>query len=379
MTDQNEREWPSFGDILEELNSLGGLTRSSSPVEPTGEPAPAHDSGDSKDDFEDEEHEEHPEPVSTADTGIDLGPTAIDWSKWELESGSVAQDPFAPTFAPSPVSDSAPTPVELDSDTEIFEFDPSAFEPETGSEADPPESSDVHIDSVATANEIETDLQELFDFVQVDEDDQTDGDDHDDHDGELVDTLTDAAEIDPPVEPHDELVATESEQAESDERESEEPDTGPDNVVPLHRSTDNSEHVMGLDELFDPAHPQPVVEEPSSDRPMPEFRRLGEPVEDTPTKDSWEYLRPHDDDAVPVGGGIWSRRPKFFGGDERKSRKADRKRAQDEADLNGPPCPRCDAPGHIDLDDPIGGKIHCSCRNCDHVWSEYSRPAEESA
>ncbi len=137
-------------------------------------------------------------------------------------------------------------------------------------------------------------------------------------------------------------------------------------VVPLHASSDDfPEAVVGLDDAFDPD---------AEAEPLHQWVGVGD---DAP-EDPWAYMRP--DEGSEAKSGFWASRPKFFGGDERKRRKAARKAAEAEpVEVAGPTCPNCGEEGRVDLDDPVGGKVHASCNSCDHVWSESYDPEQRSA
>ena len=145
----------------------------------------------------------------------------------------------------------------------------------------------------------------------------------------------------------------------------------PDNVVPLHPdANDYTDDVVGLDGAFDPARPQPI-------EPVAASEFVGVQEDESASDDRWDYLRPGDDEAV--AGSFWSKRRKLFGGDERKTKKASRRQSDTDESQTGPPCPKCGSPGNVDLDDPIGGKLHMSCHDCDHVWSQLAEARPESA
>ena len=417
MTDQNQREWPSFTDILEELNTLGGLSSAPSPTSPiepalatpadgveseSSEPEPAwsFDAGElfETDTAGDDTAGELPvdAPVSELPEGEDFGvsyeaptpvadetppideapsfdpivpestsPTPIDWSDWDFQGGPA--DPGDGEAGGVFEVDTTDLESELDS-ADIVEFEVPGMASETAMAG-----SDGPIDSVATADEIEGDLQELFSMVEVDEteasqlemDEQTEEPADatelasldelavDEDQGEPVDTDPAAGDLAAAVE----ALGNEVDQ--------------PDNVVPLRPdSLDYTDDVVGLDGAFDPARSQPI--EPAA---AAEF--VGVEEDDTRGDDKWDYLRPGDDEGV--AGSFWSKRPKLFGGDERKSKKAARRQAEEDEALSGPPCPKCGSPGHVDLDDPIGGKLHMSCHKCDHVWSQLAEARPESA
>lgn len=411
MTEQNEREWPSFNDILEELNSLGRLpstmttrTSSSNPLErshPTTitppavettapEPSASIEVQDLEvDELEVEDLDElevqDPEVVdsevdelsvepnwapteATADpsgtTDLDesaplqealtsLSVDGIDWSSWDFGAAPPPAAELLQDFTIEPQAD-----IEHSNDpTPIFEF-------EIGDESKGP------IDSVATADAIETDLHELFGMVdqeetEVEADTVEPAEDPADDRGDTSTESDPSPEMDDRVDDDAEAVVDDGDKGDDD-------GDGADNVVPLHRPGDDlTHHLVGLDDVFDPSAP-PAIEPAAR---AAEFVGIDQPP---PKKaDSWEYLRPGEDDTVKSGR--FSRRPKFFGGAERKARKAERKQAEAKAELTGPPCPKCDSPGRIDLNDPVGGKIHCSCLECDHVWSQLAPPTQESA
>ena len=93
------------------------------------------------------------------------------------------------------------------------------------------------------------------------------------------------------------------------------------------------------------------------------------PVEPGPDTDPWAGMRPEAD--IPETG-FWANRPKFFGGDERRRRRAVRDQAGRQAD--GPSvtynnlCPSCNSLGNVELDDPIGQTVHLHCSQCQHAW-----------
>ena len=104
-----------------------------------------------------------------------------------------------------------------------------------------------------------------------------------------------------------------------------------------------------------------------------------EPIKNEPTEneekvdDPWAHMRPTED---PKSEGLLAR---FFGGEERKRAKA-RRRAQErtesepdstETDVEASfdsACPNCGGECQVDLDDPIGRRVHVSCPSCDHMW-----------
>ena len=87
--------------------------------------------------------------------------------------------------------------------------------------------------------------------------------------------------------------------------------------------------------------------------------------------DPWADMRPTEE---PKKTGFWANRPKFFGGDERRRRKAERRETEGEAldqavDVTfDKECPRCGSECQVDLDDPIGRRVHVSCPSCQNIW-----------
>ncbi len=98
-----------------------------------------------------------------------------------------------------------------------------------------------------------------------------------------------------------------------------------------------------------------------------------EEPEEVKVNDPWAHMRPNEE---PRSEGLLA---KIFGGEERKRAKA-RRRAQEqgepesnteEADAElvfDPTCPNCGGECQVDLDDPIGRRVHVSCPSCDHMW-----------
>ena len=249
---------------------------------------------------------------------------SMDWAESPID-GALAQDPSFTGDEPGSVIAFDPPAAGTVGETaeEFTSTDWSTgVEPSTEMDAE-----DGNFDSVATADAIESDLQDLFALDQsVSEDNFSAfmGDSAVDDDAPVAD------------------------------------------VVPLHPTTDDgNEEVFGLDAVFDPA--APVEEEPIQ-------AWVGIQDEEETREDPWAYMRP--DEAEDIKGGFWANRPKFFGGAERKAKKAARQQAaaaqEMRSDIAGPTCPNCNEIGQVDLDDPVGGKIHASCQNCGHVWSQAS-------
>ena len=89
--------------------------------------------------------------------------------------------------------------------------------------------------------------------------------------------------------------------------------------------------------------------------------------------DPWAHMRPTDE---PQSVGLLA---KIFGGEERRQAKA-RRRAKERAEAESgelnteaepdfdSACPNCGGECQVDLDDPIGRRMHVSCPSCDHMW-----------
>ncbi len=202
-------------------------------------------------------------------------------------------------------------------------------------------------DSVATADEIEGDLRELFTF-------ETEG----------VDGLGfDTADLDP------------------DPFTSETFESGSfDNVVPIRPEPQSS----AADELYSATETaldsfQPIRPQSAADAKHTGWVGLDNTPEtsEEDERDPWAYMRL---DEEPSTKSLWARRPKLFGGDERKRRKAERREtathiaepedrgaAQLEIAFDSE-CPNCGDECQVDLDDPIGRHVHVSCPSCDHMW-----------
>jgi len=90
----------------------------------------------------------------------------------------------------------------------------------------------------------------------------------------------------------------------------------------------------------------------------------------------WSEMRATDADIKP--GGLWANRWKFFGGEERRKRRAERDAEREreiEREVSNAihidfdrTCPSCGAEGIVDLDDPIGRRVHMSCDSCKAEW-----------
>lgn len=90
--------------------------------------------------------------------------------------------------------------------------------------------------------------------------------------------------------------------------------------------------------------------------------------------DPWAHMRPTEE---PKKQGFWASRPKFFGGDERRRRKAERLASDEDPNTlddnqvgisYDKSCPNCGDECQVDLDDPVGRRVHVSCPSCQHMW-----------
>ncbi len=173
-------------------------------------------------------------------------------------------------------------------------------------------------DSIAAADAIETDLDQLIGI-----------------DGETP-----------------ELISVESDSGESD------------NVIPLRPDIDMDQAPAA------PEQQSPVASEgPLLTGGTGWVALAPEPASQAP--DPWADMRPTEE---PKKTGFWANRPKFFGGDERRRRKSERRETEVEplqqaVDVTfDKECPRCGSECQVDLDDPIGRRVHVSCPSCQNIW-----------
>jgi len=204
-------------------------------------------------------------------------------------------------------------------------------------------------DSVATANAIEGELNELSDLTTLESDDFPVGDD---------DTSVEMFNLDNviPIRPDAEMF-----------------DTGTDSV----NNDAGSNWLNPTDEATTPLSHAP-------DGPPPALvSQIGwvslENAQSEPTNneekvdDPWAHMRPTEE---PKSKGLIA---KFFSGEKRMQAKA-RRRAQERAEAEpddietdveasfDSACPNCGGECQVDLDDPIGRRVHVSCPSCDHMW-----------
>jgi len=224
-------------------------------------------------------------------------------------------------------------------------------------------------DSVRTANEIEGDLSELFTF-------DTDfaepaAEEDEDRGQEDLPGLSDAGAVDALDSAAGDLDSA-TEDLESDPF---------DNVVPIRPEPKDS----ATDESYRATETPSETNQPIETQPVIHAEHTGwvglasTPETSDEVKDPWAYMRPTDE---PAARNLWAKRPKFFGADERKRRKAERRdtatHATEAEDRDAPEleletafdseCPNCGSECQVDLDDPIGRRVHVSCPSCDHMW-----------
>jgi len=137
------------------------------------------------------------------------------------------------------------------------------------------------------------------------------------------------------------------------------------NVIPLHPVVDE----LDTDAAASPEAPSRSA---TGSTPAPratEWASLA-PPDPADAPDPWAHMRPQEE----TKSGFWANRPRFFGGDERRQRRSKRsEKSQSEIDEGvnisfDKTCPNCSAECHVDLDDPVGRRVHVSCPDCLHVW-----------
>ncbi len=311
---------------------MGDVEEIDVPVEPFDDPAVLAGSLDI------EPFSPLPEPVDTSEVD------ELDWSvvSWADGSGSTETElPEAPIA--EPIVEPLVFEVEPDDlgepEAQPFTTEWLTAEPETSTLDAPAPPVDLgdpvpdaidnvteipSFDSVATADAIENDLNDLFAFTDDDAPTPDLGD---------WDIEESAIEADFPEEIG-----------------------SPDNVVQLHDVEETTNDLYGLD--ADTVH-------------TPDSSCFVTVALNEEKEDPWAHMRP--DEFSDVKTGFWANRPRFFGGDERKRRRAQRKEVETQLEARSgivPTCPSCGAAGRVDLDDPVGHKLHASCESCDHVWTE---------
>lgn len=305
-------------------------------------------------------------------SSVDEPPSVFDMAFDGGAFADVAFDPdaYAPVSLDDVVADVTPTtPSDADGliAGAVFELDAESFpDVEPVSPSDdfvPPEETDQstptidlfdlqipedEFDSVATANAIEGELNEINDLLPDFSLDESEVDDDDD----------DLFNLDNVVQLHPDI---------SSEKGS---DSGVDWFNPVEEAEPDAlphgtEAVNDAPPATRVSHTGWVGLETVPEPPAPEVEEVLDP---------WAHMRP-DEETEPAG--FWS---KFFGGDDRKRAKARRRQAQrettsptDETVESGvvafdSACPNCGGECQVDLDDPIGRRVHVSCPECDHMW-----------
>ena len=466
MTDQNQREWPTFGDILSELNSLGEMTSTLSGRSATDNHEAAIAAGTARASALVQEHRLEFDAVDIESVDSDLpednfelpaqlAPSSIDTTVLETASDDVdtdlatqdqviefdtsALEPLDPspgfdvdqliidrgtaddaTTAEEDISEEALSKEALSDDEEGWSVLPTDVE-DSDSESAITEMEAVEIelpeDSGATTtasgfdpftgeiNWADTDFAEdepsdaapteggmVFPFTTKTATSTTD-ESHTMTSADFAPTTDKTwAEIDESATPEGAATAGFDSVATADAIENdlqdlfdldEEPEEN--NVVPLHPSSDdNSDAVVGLDTVFD---------QDNDAEPLQEW--VGIDPTDIGPQDPWAHMRPDED--VSNKSGFWSSRPKFFGGDDRKQKKAQREAEADrprEEFEGGPsasaidsiapapsehPCPSCHAAGQVELTDALGNKVHLNCGECGQRWTQDLESNQRSA
>lgn len=427
MTEQDQREWPTFGDILTELNSLGQLSatlaggslanespwvrETAADIAKSSQPAWRESTDtmlDTKPDVESVDSLALPEelpPAAIDTTALQNPPSGSPTISMEDDQLDISAleplDPFDSDVEPLPPADDRFEPqtraddrIEADDQTEALDHI-EADEVETVEQTEAAE-------PVANTTLFDQDLAETSPDAFVggidpitgeidwsgtdwagDESDVSESVEHGmgELHGGIVFPFTPATEpastgdaaVDPPA-PNFDSVAT-ADAIENDLQDLFELDQVPkenDNVVPLHPSSDDhSDQVVGLDTVFE-----------HDDDYEPLQAWVGIDPADIGPKDPWAHMRPTDEDPK---GGFWSGRPKFFGGEERKAKKKLRSETNatqamtsgedDQSDRSSNdahpfPCPSCNTGGDVDLEDTLGKRVHLSCASCGQVWAQ---------
>lgn len=208
---------------------------------------------------------------------------------------------------------------------------------------------DETFDSVATANAIEGELNELNELSAL------------------------ATPFDSVLDPEVEPVDTETPEAEDP--------FALNNVIPLRPEQADTEALdpLGNSEWLNPVDTSPPDGPPATRVSHTGWVGLDATTEEQETPESdpdpWAYMRPSEE---PKSEGFWA---KIFGGDERKRARARRMAKKNEEDTTTAEpqadadasfdraCPNCGADCVVDLDDPIGRRVHVSCPECDHMWN----------
>ncbi|NNC80008.1 MAG: hypothetical protein HKN94_07625 [Acidimicrobiales bacterium] len=404
MAEDTERVWPSFDDILRELDAAGdarvrrmetsGLATSAL-FDELAQGMRLEDTGVAHDDFSPSLPEEPAalaEPLSpldveapapslhTIDTSALEPIPEVDADSIEEAKAELAANAEIEAALEAPISEAIP---DATFDPLTGELDWSAFDQQANAEpakdaiedwansepswaAQPTSTEPLIFDQ-----DDSVELQPKADETNIDgagEDDNAE-----DLAGQIVELHGDSSDtkgwvtstVDSP-EGFDSVATADA--IESDLSELFEIDTEPSNVIPIHATTeDNSEAVMGLDGN---------VEAPGQELSPGAWagKRTKKRAEDP-----WAYMRPDPEDDVKKG--FWKNRPKFFGGDERKARRAEREAELQAMVSDGDPsapCADCGGESVVDLQDPSSGKLHLSCTACKKTWTEYTQLGKEA-
>lgn len=136
----------------------------------------------------------------------------------------------------------------------------------------------------------------------------------------------------------------------------------PSNVVALRPDTPTATNTSGPVD-------GPELDERTGAVGLTEVHKTEEREETKP--DPWEHMRSADENKET---GFWATRTKFFSSDERKRKKAARRAESNSAVQQAgdvtfdQACPNCGSDCQVDLDDPIGRRVHVSCPECQHMW-----------
>lgn len=407
-TQEDQREWPSFDDILAELKALDRLARSPLAMDDSAQAEVEVESVEAE---SDEAELLEVEPV--AELPDDLPAVELDTSVLdepvEVNVPDVAFDPEL-LEALDPIDQVGDDEVEEPESLEVSatQIDTATVEPETpetesvdDAEAPIAVAEDMWLDDSFDAAAADLDWADdepgsVFDVAIGTELNTSGFVSEDAPEVEFSDAPEPVAEVEPEPSdaPEDSFSSTDWAQAldaelapptiEDVEAEPAEVLTGDFDSVATADAIENE-----LSDLFDLAPDEEHAEvvplradfDDTSAVVVGLDDDLGENVEslqawvgvnepETESEDPWAYMRPEEE--ANEKSGFWASRPKFFGGDERKRRKAERQSAspgEEHDSARSVDCPSCGEQGQVDLDDPVGRRVHASCGACDHVWS----------
>ncbi len=149
-------------------------------------------------------------------------------------------------------------------------------------------------------------------------------------------------------------------------------DAAVDNVIPLRPDVDLTHATDSVEPIADVPE-EPVATAGEDHNPNNTGWVSLPPEVKSKSPDPWAHMRPTEE---PKKKGFWANRPKFFGGQDRKRARAERDKpaAISVFDDNvvgisyDKACPNCADECKVDLDDPIGRRVHVSCPSCGHMW-----------